>query len=131
MSRSTSRVAQRNILWTLDFNEVLVLRIGLDVVLHFITQGTFRVVQHPQTPQGVLHHVAHDPVGRKQLRGRTDGVRGLLGLRFKESVFDLGIVELIHPAQGLDVFPRAALNPFDQSAQNAFFTVVQKPCRKQ
>ena len=31
----------------------------------------------------------------------------------RDRVFDLGIVELIHPAQGLDVFPRAALNPFD------------------
>lgn len=113
MARSASRITQRNILGALDFNEVLVLRIGLDVVLHFVPQGTSRVVQHPQAPQGILHHVAHDPVGRKQLCCRTDGVRCLLGLRFEECVFDLGIVELIHPAQGLDVFPRVSLNPFD------------------
>ena len=106
------------------------LGIGLDVVLHFITQGTSRVIQHPQTPQGVLHHVAHDPAGRKQLSCRTDGVRRLLGLRFKECILDLGIVELIHPAQRLDVFPCAPLDSFDQSTQNALFTTIQKPRRK-
>ena len=105
VARAAGRVAQGDVLGAADPDEVLVLGVGLDVVLHLVAQGARGVVEHPQAPQRVLHHVAHDPVGREQLGGRAYGVGGLLGLGGEEGVLDLGVVVLVHPAQDLDVIP--------------------------
>ena len=105
VARAAGRVAQGDVLGAVDLDKVLVLGDGLDIVLHLVAQGACGVVEHPQAPQRVLHHVAHDPVGREQLGGRADGVGGLLGLGGEEGVLDLGVVVLVHPAQDLDVIP--------------------------
>ena len=97
------RVAQRYVLGPIDGDEVLVGGVGLDIVLHLLAQGTLRVVQHPQPAQAVLHHVAHDPLGREQLGGRRQRFGRGLVLRLEERVLGLGVVVLVHPAQDLHV----------------------------
>lgn len=119
VARAAGRIAKRDVLGAADLYEVLVLGVGLDVVLHLVAQGAFGVVEHPQTAEGVLHHVAHDPVGREQLGGRAYGVGGLLGLGGEEGVLDLGVVVLVHPAQDLYVGPISLVDVAHHAADDA------------
>ncbi len=103
MTRTARRVAQRYVLWPINMDEILMLGIGLYVVFHLLAQATLRVVQHPQATQAVLHHVAHNPFGREQLRCHGQRVGSRLRLRFEELVFRLGVVVLVHPPEDFHV----------------------------
>lgn len=119
VARAAGRVAQGDVLGAADLYEVLVRLVGLDVVLHLGAQGACGVVEHPQAAEGVLHHVAHDPVGREQLGGRSYGVRCLLCLGGEEGILDLGVVILVHPAQDLDVIPVGLVDVAHHAADHA------------
>ena len=99
MARATCGVAEGYLLGARNADEVLVLSIRLDVILHALAQRTPRVVEHPQTAERVLDHIAHDPLGSEELRGGRDVRRRCLALGLEELVFNVGIVVLIHPAQ--------------------------------
>ena len=51
VTASARRVAEGDVLGPLDADEVLVSRIGLDVVRHALAQAAAGVVQHPQAPE--------------------------------------------------------------------------------
>ena len=99
MARAACGVAEGYLLGTRNADEVLVLSIGLDVILHALAQRTPWIVEHPQTAERVLDHIAHDPLGGEELRGGRDVRRRCLALGLEELVFNVGIVVLIHPAQ--------------------------------
>ncbi len=104
MGAAAGRVAQRDVLRTCDAHELARVALGGDIELHLLRQLGLRVVEHPEPAQGVLHHVAHDPLGREQLRGRADLLgRGLLALlEASEGVVLLTCdVELVEPAHHL------------------------------
>ena len=107
VAAAAGRVAQGDVLRALDTDEVLVLGVGLDVVLHAVAQARVRAVEHPEAAERVLHHVAHDPLRREELRGGRDVCRCGFALGLEEFVLELGVVELVHPAQDLDVLPVA------------------------
>ncbi|CAN3973553.1 CotJB protein, partial [Dysosmobacter welbionis] len=87
----------------LGFHLRLLLRL-IQIVLPALPQGRVGVALQPQPPQGVLHHVAHDPVGCKELGGGGDALLGDLHILFQQVEglgFQLGIVILIHPPDDL------------------------------
>ena len=99
MARATCGVAEGYLLGARNADEVLVLSIRLDVILHALAQRTPRVVEHPQTAERVLDHIAHDPLGGEELRGGRDVRRRCFAFCLEELVFDVSVVVLIHPAQ--------------------------------
>ena len=107
VAAAAGRVAQGDVLRALDTDEVLVLGVGLDVVLHAVAQARVRAVEHPEAAERVLHHVAHDPLRREELRGGRDVCRLGLALGLEEVLLALRVIELVHPAQDLDVLPVA------------------------
>ena len=120
MARTARRVAQRYFLGPVYANEVFMFGIGLNIVFHALTQTALRVVQHPQTPKRILHHVAHNPFGREQLRCYRQRVGGRLRLRLEEVVFGLRIIILVHPTQNFNVSePVLFRNVFNHGLRHA------------
>ena len=70
-------------------------------VVHFIAQGAVRVLVQPQAAQRVLHHVAHDPVRREDLRGGGDILLAKFLLAAVDGVFFLRDVKLVEPSDEL------------------------------
>ena len=123
-------VAEGDLLRAGHADEVLVLGVGLHVVLHAASQGGLGVVEHPEAPQGVLHHVAYDPLGREELRCGRDVCRLGLALGLEELLLALGVVELVHPAQDLDVFPRALGDVGHQVVEEVVLACTQEVVRQ-
>ena len=87
----------------LSFHLRLLFRL-IQIVLPVFTQGRVRVALQPQPSQGVFHHVAHDPVGGKELGGGGDALLGDLHILFQQIKglgFQLGVVILIQPPDDL------------------------------
>ena len=76
----------------------------LDVVFHLLFEGRVRIGRQPLRPQRVLDHVLDDPVGREELGGRRNVFR--LHHLADDLVFLLRDVELVDPADDLDLLPR-------------------------
>ena len=86
----------------------------LDVVFHLPLERRVRVGRQPLRAQRVLHHVLHDPVGREKLcRGRN--VFRLHHIADHLVLF-LRDVELVEPADDLDLLPLVFVDAFDQLA---------------
>ena len=118
MARSARRVAQRQLLGRVDLDEVLGLALGCYVVVHLVGERRVRVVQHPEAPEGVLHEILHDPVGREQLRGGRDVVRGRLASAVVVLRLALRYIELVEPAQHLDGLALLVVHVLDDAAQD-------------
>ena len=91
----------------------------------------------PQPPQGVLHHVADNPVGRKKLGGGGDIAGGDFAFGPDHLILALRDVELVQPADNLHtVFAIGTVAPVgfrdvvDQSADDGVL-VEQAPRHKQ
>ena len=64
------------------------------------------MILHPETPHRVLHQVAHNPIGREQLRGGGDLI-GAGFLRLAKAVHYLGFsfrdIKLVQPADDFHI----------------------------
>ena len=123
VAAAARRVQHADVLRALDADEVLGLPLRLDVVAHALAQGAAGVVEHPQAAQRVLHHVAHDPLGREELRGGAYlghrlGLALLLEAR-EDLVLHLGVVELVRPADDLHRLPLGIGQVLHQPAADA------------
>ena len=140
MPRAACRVAEGDVLRSGYVNDVLVLLVRCDVVLHEAVGGVFGLraldkaalgeVEHPQPSERVVHHVAHDPVGREELRGGRDVFHGRLALAVEVLAFELAVVELVHPAHDLDVVPGLLRDVRYQAVEYVGFELVEQVLRK-
>ena len=77
----------------------------------------------PQPPQGVLHHVPHDPVRREELcRGGNFffGDFDVFLQTIEHGLFRLGVVILVHPADDLYcIFPVIFVDVLHKASQDA------------
>ena len=85
-----------------------------DIVRHLVHQAALRMECHPDAAQRVLHHVAHHPVGREELRGscllialQSTFLR-FLGLSIRLAVGDIELIEPAHHLHILTILVRHA-----------------------
>ena len=78
----------------------------LDVVRHVLAEPRAGAVEQPEAAEGVLDEVADDPVRGEELGDGGDVVRRpALFCAGHDLVFPLGDVELVEPAEDLDLLP--------------------------
>ena len=100
----TGRVDDAEILRVGDRQALILLALGrAHQVLEFLPERRVRVSTQPLLPQRILHQVAHHPVRGKELRDGSQGVLVDLGLRLVDLPLAGGDVELVEPADHLNV----------------------------
>ena len=107
MAGAAGRVADLDLFRFGDAQEIRLGLFGLDVVVHLLNQLRAGTVEQPQAAEGVFHQVADDPVWGEELGGCGDVLgRDLLVLlqAIEHLVFLFGDVELVEPADHLDIF---------------------------
>ena len=95
-------IAQADFLGLGDLEEVG-LGFALDVVVHLLAQPGAGAVEHPEPAEGVLDEVADDPVRGEELGDGGDVLRGHGALAGEDLVLPLRDVELVEPADDLDL----------------------------
>ena len=95
-------IAQADFLGFGDFEEVS-LGFALDVVGHVLAQPGAGAIQQPEPAEGVFDEVADDPVRGEELGDGGDVLRGHGALAGHDLVLPLGDVELVEPAEDLDL----------------------------
>ena len=84
----------------LDFRFMLIHGVGFTVIRMPHRLVAFQVVD-PQPPQGVLHHVPHNPVRGEELGDSRNLLPGNLAVFGKGGVLRLGVIVLVQPADDL------------------------------
>ena len=110
VSAADGGIAQADFLGFGDFEEVVRRTAGgilfaLDVVGHVLAQPGAGAIQQPETAKGVLDEVADDPVRGEELGDGGDVLGGHGALAGHDLVLPLGDVELVEPAEDLDIGP--------------------------
>ena len=104
MCAAARRIKELNVLGLEDLEEV---RFGfaLDVIGHVLAQPGAGAVKKPEPAEGVFDEVADDPVRGEELGDGGDVLGGHGALPGHDLVLPLGDVELVEPAEDLDIGP--------------------------
>ena len=70
----------------------------------------------PEAAEGVLRHVANDPLGREDLRGGGDVF--LLDNAADHFILSFADIELVEPADDFDLLPVGLLDALDHVPDN-------------
>jgi hypothetical protein len=101
---STGGIQQADVLRLGDLEEVC-LGFALDVVGHVLAKPGAGAVQQPEAAEGVFDEIADDPVRGEELSDGRNVLRRHSTLAGHDLVFALGDVELVEPADDLDLLP--------------------------
>ena len=101
---AAGRVDDPEILRVRDRQALVLLALGRGhQVFEFLPERRVRVSTQPLHPKRILHQVAHHPVRGEELRDRSQRILVDLGLRLVDFLLAGGDVELIEPADNLNV----------------------------
>ena len=101
---AAGRVDDAEVLRVVDRQPPVFLPLGRShQVFKLLPERRVRVGAQPLHPQRILHQVAHHPVRGKQLRDGSQGVLVDLGLRLVDFLLAGGDVELVEPADHLNI----------------------------